>query len=280
MRVDELAQPRKLAILDTWTRYTDLLSPYQIENFRNILNRVTYTSTNQAIQYFKQQKKEESRRKRCRQRKINKLMKKIIKKKLGDVKNILSTIYDKMKIFIMNSEEYELSEEMLKMSDTLLIIICKFIGCKLPNRKSKKVCHKFLVNLANKLTVWISNFLTTSGYIQECEAMINDYDDVECEDDTKEIRLEDISCIDVTESEDILQYPIEDYIKYIAEESFDEFEDGEEGGEGEEEIHAHVDDDIETQVKRDNDAAIHNTEGGGAIEAEAEEEAEEDELNT
>lgn len=207
--------------METWEQYCDQLDPYHIDNFRSVLHRLNYTTTDQAVEFFVQQKKDEKLKKRKRAQLIRKMRRKIVKQKIGDCKCIMEKIFDVMKTYFMQRKSYHLTPEQCHMSKVILKMICEFIGHRIPNRKSKDTFECFLVSLADKITVWMSSFIKSSGYIPlqvQCS-----YDD-------------EASCIEppvVCPPPDLCpeMYPIDDYIELTPSHSSGE---DDEGGDGDE----------------------------------------------
>ncbi|XP_063616766.1 uncharacterized protein LOC134789969 [Cydia splendana] len=161
-RLERLAKPRRRNIIYLWREHAESLPPETIERFRNMLNADEPFKPDQAYEYFVT----------CRKaKKKNAAHCSLIKKDTHAV------VTDKRFLWARNATvafargiqqrlsrpgRYTLADGMLRLSNVILDETCGYMKMRTPSRRCTNSKAKFMMEMSDKIAVWIDEILSES----------------------------------------------------------------------------------------------------------------------
>ncbi|XP_061708558.1 uncharacterized protein LOC133518834 [Cydia pomonella] len=161
-RLERLAKPRRRNVIYLWREHADLLPPETIERFRAMLNADEPFKPDQAYEYFVN----------CRKtKKKNAAHCSLIKRDTHTV------VTDKRFLWARNATvafargiqqrlsrpgRYTLADGMLRLSNVILGETCGYMKMRTPSRRCTNSKAKFMMEMSDKIAVWIDEILSES----------------------------------------------------------------------------------------------------------------------
>ncbi|XP_059048147.1 uncharacterized protein LOC131843497 [Achroia grisella] len=163
-RLERISKPRRRAIIYLWREHADILPPETIARLRAMLDADEPFKPDQAYEYFVNFRKT---KKKATTMRVNQIK-----------KDVLAVCADKRFIWARNATvafakgiqqrlsrpgRYALADRMLRLSNIILDEICgHLVHMKTPSRRCTHPKSRFMMEMADKISVWIDEILAES----------------------------------------------------------------------------------------------------------------------
>lgn len=179
IRVNELAQPNPLKVINNFNAHLGHLSIFQIENYLKQISKGNYASPRDALQMLKRTVEDRKSRMMRDRRNAKKLKAKLIEQHAETIKDVVRRAIKYFLPLILNSKPYKLSETAKRYSRFILIKICQLLRQNVPERNSENIVENVLIKIADKIALLMIRFIDESNFknpptfnIQTCKALM------------------------------------------------------------------------------------------------------------
>ncbi|CAB3239752.1 unnamed protein product [Arctia plantaginis] len=163
-RLERIAKPIRRTIIYLWREYANTLPPETIARLRSMLDADEPFKPDQAYEYFINLRR--TKKKAAAAQQVNAIK-----------KDILAMCYDKRFLWARNATvafakgiqqrlsrpgRFALADGMLRLSNIILDDMCGYMHIRTPSRYSKSNKSKFMLEMADKIAVWIDEILSES----------------------------------------------------------------------------------------------------------------------
>ncbi|XP_063395634.1 formin-A-like [Cydia fagiglandana] len=161
-RLERLAKPRRRNIIYLWREHAELLPPETIERFRNMLSADEPFKPDQAYEYFITCRKAKKRNAaHCS------LVKKdthavVTDKRFLWARNATVAFARGIQQRLSRPGRYTLADGMLRLSNVILDETCGYMKMRTPSRRCTNSKAKFMMEMSDKIAVWIDEILSES----------------------------------------------------------------------------------------------------------------------
>ncbi|XP_026319920.1 uncharacterized protein LOC113230278 isoform X2 [Hyposmocoma kahamanoa] len=164
-RLERMAKPSRRQVLSMWREHHHSLPPETIARLRGMLDADEPFKPDQAYQYFTNLMKGSAKSKKsenpCEKVKRD-LMAMVGDRRFSWARNATVAFARGIQQRLSRPGKYRLADGMLRLSDIILYEICCYMNLKTPSRRSSNPKAKFMVEMADKIAVWIDEILSES----------------------------------------------------------------------------------------------------------------------
>ncbi|XP_068626434.1 uncharacterized protein [Battus philenor] len=162
-RLENMAKPRRRSIIYTWRDYAKILPPETIGRIRAMLDADEPFKPEQAYEYFVNLRKT---KKKKNKKNVNQLKKDMLAicddKRFLWARNATIAFARGIQQRLSKPGRYALADGMLRLSNLILHDICGYMKMRAPSRNNTNPKAKFMMEMSDKIVVWIDEILTES----------------------------------------------------------------------------------------------------------------------
>ncbi|OWR40675.1 C3 and PZP alpha-2-macroglobulin domain-containing protein 8 [Danaus plexippus plexippus] len=176
-RLERMAKPLRRNIIYLWREHAEILPPDTISRLRGMLDADEPFKPDQAYEYFVNLRK--TKKKTAITRGVNQVKKDMLAmcedKRFVWARNATVAFARGIQQRLSRPGAYALADGMLRLSNIILDDICSHMHTRTPSRRSQHPKAKFLMEMSDKVAVWIDEILAES----EDRMLMMDFDEDE-----------------------------------------------------------------------------------------------------
>ncbi|KAH9631519.1 hypothetical protein HF086_004680 [Spodoptera exigua] len=184
-RLEHISKPTRRTIINLWREHAYTLPPETIARLRSMLDADEPFKPDQAYEYFINLRK--TRKKATATSRVNAIKKDMLtmvgEKRFVWARNATVAFARGIQQRLSRPGRYALADGMLRLSNIILDDICGYMHMKTPSRRCTHPKARFMMEIADKVAVWIDEILSES----DDRMLMMDFD----EDDEVERFFED-----------------------------------------------------------------------------------------
>ncbi|CAH2102812.1 unnamed protein product [Euphydryas editha] len=216
-RLEHMSKPPRRSIIYLWREYAHTLPAETIARLRAMLDADEPFKPDQAYEYFINVRK--TKKKVARTSGVNSIKKDIMAmygdKRFEWARNATVAFARGIQQRLARPGTYVLGDRMLRLSNIILDDICGYMNMKTPSRRCIHPKAKFMMEMADKVTVWIDEILAES----EDRMLMMDFDEDEDQiraDETGDTGFTD-DFLNMMSDGGLLKGPQSAYLKFTGE---------------------------------------------------------------
>ncbi|XP_047042034.1 uncharacterized protein LOC124646052 [Helicoverpa zea] len=163
-RLERMSKPLRRNIIYMWREHAYTLPPETIARLRAMLDADEPFKPDQAYEYFINLKK--TKKKAAATEQINEIKKDMLamvgEKRFLWARNATVAFARGIQQRLSRPGRYSLADGMLRLSNIILDEICGYMHMRTPSRRSNHPKAKFMMEMADKVAVWIDEILSES----------------------------------------------------------------------------------------------------------------------
>ncbi|CAG9581117.1 unnamed protein product [Danaus chrysippus] len=176
-RLERISKPLRRNIIYLWREHAEILPPDTISRLRGMLDADEPFKPDQAYEYFVNLRK--TKKKTAMTRGVNQVKKDMLAmcedKRFVWARNATVAFARGIQQRLSRPGAYALADGMLRLSNIILDDICSHMHTRTPSRRSQHPKAKFLMEMSDKVAVWIDEILAES----EDRMLMMDFDEDE-----------------------------------------------------------------------------------------------------
>ncbi|CAG4979719.1 unnamed protein product [Parnassius apollo] len=162
-RLEYMAKPRRRNIIYLWREHANILPPETIARLRSMLDADEPFKPDQAYEYFVNLRKTKKKKNKKRIHQIKKDMMAICDdKRFLWARNATVAFARGIQHRLSKPGHFTLADGMLRLSDLILHDICRYMRLKTPARNSTSPKARFMLEMSDKIAVWIDEIISES----------------------------------------------------------------------------------------------------------------------
>ncbi|XP_073958445.1 uncharacterized protein [Choristoneura fumiferana] len=163
-RLERIAKPPRRSIIYLWREHADTLPPETIARLRTMLDADEPFKPDQAYEYFINVRK--TRKGATRRTAVNQIKKDVqaicADKRFVWARNATVLFARGIQQRLTRPGRYALADGMLRLSNIIMDEICGYMKMKTPSRRCTHPKAKFMMEMSDKVAVWIDEILSES----------------------------------------------------------------------------------------------------------------------
>ncbi|CAH1639547.1 unnamed protein product [Spodoptera littoralis] len=163
-RLERMSKPTRRSIIYLWREHANTLPPETIARLRSMLDADEPFKPDQAYEYFINLKK--TQKKAAATSQINDIKKDMLamvgEKRFVWAKNATVAFARGIQQRLSRPGRYALADGMLRLSNIIMDEICGYMHMKTPSRRNTHPKAKFMMEISDKVAVWIDEILSES----------------------------------------------------------------------------------------------------------------------